>query len=150
MAKMTKAEKEAAKRKRARNRFRGVNVTDALIGYGGLAIWTDALLRVDPIQFFTDKKGAGSSFRITGREVLDSLMGGGAGISATHVASGKLSAQNPMAVIQYNAQQHGLKAVGKSIVYGVATTFGKKATKKPRAFLNNMVKTVQMEKWIKF
>lgn len=147
---MTKKEKALAKARRARNKFRGVNVTDALIGYGGLSIWTDALLRVDPIQFFMDKTGGGNSFAITGRELIDGIMGGRGGVATMHVASGKVTAANPFAVISRNAQVHGLNAVGKSIVYGIVTGVGKKATTKPRAFLNRQLKTFKMDKWIKF
>lgn len=156
MAKMTKAEKAAAKR--ARNKFRGINVTDFAIGYGALSIWSEALLRVDPIQFFTDKTGAGNSLRITGRELLHSIQGGSGGVgaylsqpaSASNPSGGKLGVSNAFGAIEYNAKMNGLNAIGKSIVYGVVTTVGKKATVKPRSFLNKMVKTVQMDKWIRF
>ena len=156
MAKMTKAEKAAAKR--ARNKFRGINVTDFAIGYGGLAIWTEALLLVNPIQFFTDKTGAGNSFRITARELLDSAMGGAGGVGAylsapkttSNPRGGSLSSSNAFAVVERNAKLNGMNAIGKSIVYGVATGLGKKATAKPRRFLNKMIKTVQMDKYIRF
>ena len=156
MAKMTKAEKAAAKR--ARNKFKGINVTDFAIGYGGLAIWTDALLMVDPIQFFTDKAGAGNSYRITGRELLDSIMGGAGGVgaylsapkTASNPTGGKLTSSNAFSVIERNAKVNGLNAVGKSIVYGVVTGLGKKATTKPRNFLNKNLKQFGLGKYIKF
>jgi hypothetical protein len=142
MAKMTAKDKEAAKRKRARNKFRGVNVTDAAIGYGGLSIWTDALLKVDPIQFFTDTTGGGSAYKVTGREIIDSIMGGKGGAGSF--------GNNAFNMIEHNARQNGLMAVGKSVVYGVVTGVGKTATRKPRNFLNAQLKNLKLDKWIKF
>jgi hypothetical protein len=146
---MTKKEKAAAKARRARNKFRGINVTDAAIGYGGLAIWTDALFRVDPVQFITDKGGGRSSYKITVREIFDSVMGGAGGVAA-NTATGLGINTNAFAMIERNAKTYGLNAIGKSIVYGAATNIGKKVTTKPRAFLNRQLKNLQMEKWIKF
>ena len=142
MAKMTKAEKETAARRRARNKFRGVNVTDAAIGYGGLTIWTDTLFKTDPVSFFTDKTGGGNAFTVTAREILDTRKGGKGG-AGSH-------GKNAFSMIDQNARTDGLKAIGKSIIYGVATGLGKKATAKPRAFLNSQLRNLQMDKWIRF
>jgi len=147
---MTKKEKEAAKRARARNKFRGINVTDAMLGYASVAIWSDALLRVSPIQFFTDKSGGGSSWSITGRELIDGLMGGTGGVYAGGVEKGYYKAANPFAVIEANARKRGVKAIFQSVGLGIAGTVGKQVTKKPRAFINKTLKTFQLDKWIRF
>jgi len=148
MAKMTKAQKAAAARRR--NRFKGINVTDAALGYAGVAIWSDALLQVSPIQFFTDKTGGGSSWAITGRELLDGLMGGAGGVYAGGVTKGYYSAANPFAVIQANASKHGVEALVKTVGLGVAGTVGKKVTRKPRAFLNKTIRQFGLGEWIRF
>tara|TARA_Y100000310_G_C20439118_1_gene695185 strand:+ start:309 stop:740 length:432 start_codon:yes stop_codon:yes gene_type:complete len=142
-----------ARRKKSRTprrRFTGINVTDAALGYAGVAIWSDALLGVDPIQFFTDKTGGGSTFKITGRELLDGLMGGTSGVYAGHVESGRLDAQNALAVIRHNATQNAGGAIFKSIGLGIAGNVGKKVTRKPRAFLNKQLRNFGMGDFIRF
>jgi hypothetical protein len=138
------------KQKRSRKRFTGINVTDAVLGYAGVAIWSEALLGVDPIQFFTDKTGASSSFKITGRELIDGLMGGTSGVSGMHVESGRIDAQSALAVIKDNASRNAGGALFKSIGLGVAGSVGKKVTRKPRAFLNRQMRNFGMGDFIRF
>jgi hypothetical protein len=138
------------KQKRSRKRFTGINVTDAALGYAGVAIWSEALLGVDPIQFFTDKTGGGSSFKITGRELISGLMGGSSGVAAMHVTSGKLDAATALSVIKMNATNNAGGALLKSVGLGVAGTVGKKVTRKPRAFLNRQMRNFGMGDFIRF
>tara|TARA_R110000824_G_scaffold64046_1_gene167725 strand:- start:3258 stop:3701 length:444 start_codon:yes stop_codon:yes gene_type:complete len=147
---MTKKEKAAAKARRARNKFRGINVTDAVLGYAGVSIWSEALLRVNPFQFFTDTQGAGNSFRITGRELLDGLMGGAGGVSANTAEKWGVAPANPLGVIMHNAKKNGTTAIFQSIGLGIAGSVGKKVTKKPRSFLNKTIKQFGMGEWIRF
>ena len=148
MAKMTKAQKAAAARRR--NRFKGINVTDAALGYAGVAIWSEALLRVGPIQFFTDTQGAGNSFKITGRELLDGLMGGTGGVYGPSAAAAGVSPANPLGVIMHNAKKNGATAIFQSVGLGIAGNVGKKVTRKPRAFLNKTIRQFGMGEWIRF
>ena len=145
---MTKKEKAAAARRR--NRFKGINVTDAVLGYAGVSIWSEALLRVNPLQFFTDTQGAGNSFRITGRELLDGLMGGAGGVSPNSAEKWGVSPANPLGVIMHNAKKNGTTAIFQSIGLGIAGNVGKKVTKKPRSFLNKTIKQFGMGEWIRF
>jgi hypothetical protein len=137
-------------KRRASKRFTGINVTDAALGYAGVAIWSEALLGVDPIQFFTDKTGGGGSFRITGRELMSGLMGGSYGVAEMHVTSGKLDAATALSVIKRNATNNAGGALFKSIGLGVAGTVGKKVTRKPRAFLNRQIRNFGMGDFIRF
>jgi hypothetical protein len=139
------------KQKRRTKRFRGINVTDAALGYAGVSIWSNALLQVDPIEFFTSKTGGSypGSFKITGRELIDSLMGGTGGVySATASKAGV--AQNAFGAIQRNAMVNGPTALVQSVALGVGGTIGKRVTRKPRAFLNKQLRNFGLGDMIRF
>jgi hypothetical protein len=139
------------KQKRRTKRFKGINVTDAALGYAGVSIWSNALLQVDPIEFFTSKTGGSypGSFKITGRELLDSLMGGAGGVYAgTAVKHGV--APNAFGAIQHNAITYGPKALFQSVGLAVGGTVGKRVTRKPRAFLNKQLRNFGLGDMIRF
>ena len=147
MAKMTKAQKAAAARRR--NRFKGINVTDAALGYAGVSIWSEAILGVNPIQFFTRQPASGSSLKLNMYEILDSVMGGTGGVyGPTAVAQG--ISQNAFGVMERNARNNGVDAIVKSIGLGIAGTVGKKVTRKPRSFLNKTIKQFGLGEWVRF
>jgi len=136
-------------KRRASRKFKGINVTDAALGYAGAAIWSEALLGVNPIQFFTRQPASGSSLKLNMYEVLDSLMGGTGGVyGPTATAQG--IPQNAFGVIQLNATNNGIDAVVKSVGLGIAGTVGKKVTKKPRAFLNKTIRQFGLGDMVRF
>lgn len=147
MAKMTKAQKAAAARRR--NRFKGINVTDAALGYAGVAIWSEAILGVNPIQFFTRQPASGNSFKLNMYEIMDSVMGGTGGVYGPTATSAGIQ-QNAFAVMERNARNNGVDAIVKSIGLGIAGTVGKKVTRKPRSFLNKTIKQFGLGEWVRF
>ena len=137
------------KQKRRTKRFKGINVTDAALGYAGVSIWSNALLKVDPIEFFTSPGGAAGSTAITGREIIDSLMGGTAGISAS-TASKFGFTNSVLGVVEYNARANAANAIFKSVGLAVGGTLGKRVTRKPRAFLNKQLRNFGLGDMIRF
>jgi hypothetical protein len=138
------------KQKRRTKRFKGINVTDAALGYAGVAIWSKALLNVDPIEFFTSKGGGSSgSLSITGRELIDGLMGGKGGVYGPTAANLGVPA-NPLGIIQYNAMTNGAGALFQSVGLAVGGTVGKRVTRKPRAFLNKQLRNFGLGDMIRF
>lgn len=140
----------AKKKQRRRSRkFKGLNVTDAVLGYAGVSIWSEALLGVDPIQFLTDKTGGTGTWQITGRELVDSILGGTGGAGATSTANVGV-AQNAFGVIKHNATQNATNALWQSAGLAVAGTVGKRVTRKPRNFLNRQLKNFGLGDMIRF
>lgn len=138
------------KQKRRTRRFKGINVTDAALGYAGVSIWSKALLNVDPIEFFTSKGGGASgSLSITGRELIDGLMGGSGGVYGP-TASNLGVAANPLGIIQHNAMANGAGALFQSVGLAVGGTVGKRVTRKPRAFLNKQLRNFGLGDMIRF
>lgn len=137
-----------AKRKATRRRsrkFTGVNIPQALVGYAGASIWSEALLGVNPIDFFISRSGSGSD-SITMRELLDSFAGGRGGIAQNW--SGPET--NALQMIQTNAADNWIDATIKSIGLGAGSTVVLKLTKKPRAFLNKQVRMFGLGDLIRF
>lgn len=141
-----------ARRKKTarRRRFTGINVTDAALGYAGVSIWTQALLNVDPVQFFMDKEGGGSSLKITARELLAVVTGGDQGVWGGHVTSGLLEDNTALEVIKMNASQNMGDAIIKSAGLAIGGAIGKKVTRKPRAFLNKQIRNFGFGDMIRF
>jgi len=138
------------KKKRSRRRkFTGINITDAALGYAGVSIWSEALLGVGPIQFLTDTTGGSGTWQITGRELLNSIMGGTGGAGATSTANVGV-AQNAFGVIKHNATTHGANALFQSVGLAAAGTIGKRVTRKPRNFLNRQLKNFGLGDMIRF
>ena len=132
-----------------RRKFKGVNVTDAALGYVGVSIWSEALLGVNPIQFFTKQPASGSSTILNMYEIIDSITGGAGGVYGPSAT--KLGIEpNAFGVIEYNARKNGIDAVVKSIGLGIAGTVGKKVTKKPRASLNKLIRNFGFGDMIRF
>ena len=132
-----------------RKKFTGINVTDAALGYAGVSIWSEALLGVNPIQFFTKQPAGGSSLKLNMYELLDSVMGGTGGVyGPTATAQG--IPQNAFGVIEHNARTNGIDAVVKSVGLGVAGSVGKRVTRKPRAYLNKTLRQFGMGDFIRF
>ena len=140
------ARKKAARRRRPR--FKGLNVPQAIIGYAGASIWSEALLGVTPIQFFMSPGGT-SSEEITLKELLDSFMGGTGGVFA-NTADAMGIKQNALAMIQSKARANWIDAGLKSLGLGVGSTVVLKLTKKPRAFLNRTVRNFGLGDVVKF
>jgi len=135
-----------------RKRFTGINVTDAALGYAGVSIWSEALLGVNPIEFFTKQPAASSTGQLNVYEILDSLMGGKGGVSAATVAQYYPPGTKPNAfgVIQVNASRNGIDALVKSVGLGVAGSVGKKVTRKPRAYLNKTLRQFGLGDMVRF
>jgi hypothetical protein len=135
-----------------RRRFKGVNVTDAALGYVGVSIWSEALLGVNPIQFFTKQPASSSTGKLNIYEIIDGLMGGDGGVNPATVSQyyPKGTAPTAFGIIEHNARTRGLEAVAKSIGLGIAGTVGKKVTKKPRATLNKLIREFGFGDMIRF
>jgi hypothetical protein len=136
-------------KRRASKRFTGINVTDAALGYAGISIWSEALLGVNPIQFFTKQPASGSSTKLNLYEIMDSMMGGRGGV-ATNTAGLLGIEPNAFGVLELNARRNGIDAVVKSIGLGIAGGVGKKVTRKPRAYLNKTLRQFGMGDFIRF
>ena len=135
--------------RRATKKFKGINVTDAALGYAGVSIWSEALLGVNPIQFFTKQPASGSTTRLNMYEIIDSLMGGPGGVNpVTAVALGV--ERNAFAIVEMNARKNGIDAVVKSVGLGIAGSVGKKVTRKPRAYINKTIRQFGLGDMIRF
>jgi len=138
------AKKKARRRSR---KFTGVNVTQAVIGYAGASIWSEALLKVTPIEFvMSQHSGAAASNRITLRELIDSFAGGRGGV-ATNWAG---PSTNALQMIGENAQASWIDATIKSVGLTAGSAIGMKLTRKPRAFLNKQVRAFGLGDLIRF
>jgi len=134
-------------KRRARRKFTGINVPQALIGYAGATIWSEAILGVTPLEFFlSDSTVAAPS----GAIVLRELIGGGTGGVRASTA-GKLGiAQSAMAMVQHRFQQNWMDAAIKSVGLTAGAAIGMKLTKKPRAFLNRTVRNFGLGDLVRF
>jgi hypothetical protein len=135
--------KKAARRRRPR--FKGLNVPQAIIGYAGASIWSEALLGVTPIQFFMSPSGTHTN-EITLKELLDSFMGGAGGVASNWQGT----ETNALQIIQSNASRGWIDATIKSVGLGAGSTVVLKLTKKPRAFLNRTVRNFGLGDVLKF
>lgn len=138
----------AKKKSRRRSRkFTGVNVTQAVIGYAGASIWSEALLKVTPIEFVMSQHSApAASNRITLRELIDSFTGGRGGVAANWTGP----STNALQMIGENAQASWIDATIKSVGLTAGSTIGLKLTRKPRAFLNKQVRAFGLGDLIRF
>jgi len=136
------------KKRSTRRKFKGVNVTQALLGYAGVSIWTEGLMGVSPIGFFTETT-AGSSFKITGRELLDSAMGGSGGVFKGSADKAGI-ADNAFAVVAMNARKNAPDMLMKSVGLGVASSVGLRLTRKPRAQINKFARSLGLGDMIRF
>ena len=137
------------KKSSTRRKFKGVNVTQALLGYAGVSIWTEGLMGVSPIGFFTDTTGGKSSFKITGRELLDSAMGGSGGVFKGSADKFGI-ADNAFAVVAINAKKNAPDMLMKSVGLGVAGSVGLRLTRKPRAQINKFARSLGLGDLIRF
>ena len=140
-----------ARRKKAtrrRRKFTGVNVTQAVIGYAGASIWSQALLKVNPIEFIMSPKGTRSN-EITLRELIDSFAGGTGGVFK-NTADAMGIEQNALAMIQANAKANWIDAAIQSVGLTAGSAIGMKLTKKPRAFLNKQVRAFGLGDLVRF
>jgi len=139
------ARKKAARRRRPR--FKGLNVPQAIVGYAGATIWSEALLGVTPIEFVMSTGGSGpASNKINLKELIDSFTGGRGGVAPNW--SGP--EDNALQMIQRNATANWVDAAIKSIGLGVGSTVILKLTKKPRAALNRTVRNFGLGDVVKF
>ena len=140
------------KQRRSRKKFTGINVTDAALGYAGVSIWSEALLGVNPVEFFTKQPASGSTGKLNIYELIDSAMGGRGGVNAATIAQHYPAgtAPNAFGVIQHNARTNGIDALVKSVGLGIAGNVGKKVTRKPRAYLNKTLRQFGMGDFIRF
>jgi hypothetical protein len=139
----------AARKKPARRRtrrFKGLNVPQAIIGYAGATIWSEALLGVSPIEFVMSDKGSGGSNKINLKELIDSLTGGRGGVAANWGGP----ETNALQMIQRNAKASWIDAALQSVTLGVGSTVILKLTKKPRAALNRTVRNFGLGDVVKF
>jgi hypothetical protein len=138
--------------RRATKKFKGINVTDAALGYAGVSIWSEALLGVNPIQFFTKQPASMLSDKLNVYEIIDSLMGGRGGVSTAVGASLTTAGSQPNAfgILEKNARTNGIDAVVKSVGLGIAGSVGKKVTRKPRAYINKTIRQFGMGDFIRF
>ena len=136
-------------KRRASKKFKGINVTDAALGYAGVSIWSEALLGVNPIQFFQKQPASSSTKQLNLYEIMDSLMGGVGGVNAA-TATALGVERNAFAIVELNARANGMDAVVKSVGLGIAGSVGKKVTRKPRAYINKTLRQFGMGDFIRF
>ena len=78
------------------------------------------------VGFFTDQKGGGSSFTITGREMIDYLVqGGDAGIYGPTASKYGLN-QTPQSIMLHNIKQNWPQMVMAGVLIPAAFTVGKR------------------------
>jgi len=82
------------------------------------------------IEFFTSKDGGGSSFTITARELVDGLMGGGAGIYGPSATRAGIDA-TAQGVMVRNIKENWPSMVGTAIIVPIAFSVAKKILRKP-------------------
>lgn len=137
------------KNRSRRRKFTGINITDAALGYAGVSIWSEALLGVGPIQFFTDTTGGSGTWELTGRELINSLMGGTGGVYGPSATAMGVEA-NALGVIKHNAMENAGGALFQSIALTAGGVIGKRVTRKPRNFLNRQLKNFGLGDMIRF
>lgn len=152
MAKMTKKQKAAAARRR--NRARGVNVINAAEAYVQTGIWTEKLFRANPFEFFTGitegvyKPGRDGGERITIPELLKGFQGGTYASTPMRAINRNLTGRHVPEIMQV-ASGLAMPAV-KTALVGAGFKFGKRATSKPRAALNRLLRDFKLDGFIKF
>jgi len=134
-------------KRRSRPKFKGVNIPQALIGYAGATIWSEAVLGVTPLEFFLSDSTVASP---SGAIVLRELIGGGTGGVRASTASRLGIAQSAMGMIQHRFQQNWIDATIKSVGLTAGAAIGMKLTKKPRAFLNRTIRNFGLGDLVRF
>jgi len=134
-------------KRRSRPKFKGVNIPQALIGYAGATIWSEATLGVTPLEFFMSDSTVAQP---SGSIVLKELLGGGSGGVRASTASTLGIGQNALAMIQHNFKQNWIDASIKSIGLTAGAAIGMKLTKKPRAFLNRTIRNFGLGDLVRF
>lgn len=137
------------KKRQSRPKFRGINVTNTLEAYSQVAVWSEAIVETNPIDFAFGSSG-GATTSITARELLDSLMGGAGGINVKGSTALSRGDTNAFDVMATNLKDNWLNASFKSIGLGVGWRFGRKATAKPRRYANKLIKDFGLGDLIKF
>jgi len=127
--------RRSSKNKRRRKKFTGINLLNAAEAYGQVSIWTQASMRVSPIEFIMGGSG-GSSYAITLPELANTVFEGGRG----GVAQNATQADNALEVIGYNLKNNWVDATLKSVLFSGSFAIGKKVTKKPRAAANKLLR----------
>ena len=142
---MARGRKKPARRRT--RKFTGINLPQVLIGYAGASIWSEALLKVSPIQFIMSKEPRpAASDQLTLKEIIDSFMGGTGGVAGNWTGP----ENNALQMIGRNAQRSWVDATIKSVGLTAGSAIGLKLTKKPRAFLNRQIRAFGMGDLIKF
>lgn len=140
---MARGRKKPARRRT--RKFTGINLPQVLIGYAGATIWSEALLKVSPIEFIMST-GNGASNKITLKELIDSFTGGRGGVASNWTGP----ETNALQMIGRNAENSWVDAAIKSVGLTAGSAIGLKLTKKPRAFLNRQIRAFGMGDLIKF
>lgn len=141
------------KKKQYRKKFKGINVTNTVEAYTQVAVWSEASVGMNPIEFIFSE--GGHSTDISLRELMGQLMGqnviGHANISAGTGSTAVLRGDtNAFDVIGTNLSNNWMEATFKSIGLGVGWRLGRKATQKPRRYANKLLKDFGLSDMIKF
>jgi len=133
-----------------RRRFTGINILDAAQTYAQASVWSEALFKVNPIEFITSKHaGRGASNKITLMELLDSIAGGAGGVHPATATAAGVSA-NAFGMIQSNLRGEWVEATVKSVGIGIGFKIAKKALAAPRRNLNKLTRNLGMGSMVKF
>ena len=142
------------KKKQYRKKFKGINVTNTLEAYTQVAVWSEAAFEMNPIEFLFSQDG-GYSTSISAKELVQSLMGQNV-LGQYDASTGRGSSaikrgdQNALDVIQTNFKDNWMDAAWKSVGLGVGWRLGRKATQKPRRYMNKLLKDFGLSDMIRF
>ena len=100
----------------------------------------------DLITFFTDQTGAGHSFNLTARELVDYFLRGGTGGIHGPTANHYGIDASPQAVMMRNIKQNWIPMAGAAIFVPVAFNVASKLLRKPVILpANRMLKSVGLD-----
>jgi len=138
-----------AKKKRARRRRNpAVNVLALVEGYSYASIWSDALFKVNPIEFVLGNQTGMYSGQAAGtNEIsLKELLSGWNTASLTTSGS---SAMTSLDIVRNNAMNNWGDAAIKSVLYGVGWRVGIKATAPARRKVNSFLRKAGLGQIVK-
>jgi len=150
---MTKKQKAAAARRR-RNRSKGVNVVNVAEAWLQTSIWSEKLLNVNPFEMVTGitegvyKAGSDGGERITIPELLTGFRGGTYADTPSKAIARNVTGKADADIMEVGTALI-MPAVQTALV-GVGFKFGKKATSRPRAAINRMLKQFSLDGIIRF
>ena len=97
------------------------------------------------IEFFTDKKGGGSSFVITLPELIDGLRGGTGGVYGPSAAAYGID-QTPQAVMMHNLKKNALPLAVSIVAIPAIAKVATKMLRKPLVLpANRMLKSTGLD-----